>query len=38
MQSGDFSEVELFPGKVIVNRGSIVDASEWNGRFPLVQK
>jgi hypothetical protein len=39
MQSGDFFEVEMFPpGKVIVNRGAIVDAAEWSGRFPLVQK
>jgi hypothetical protein len=38
MQTGDFLEVEMFHGKVIVNRGAIVDASEWGGRFPLVQK
>ena len=38
MKSGSFSEVEPFSGKVIVGRGSIVDAQEWSLALPKEQK
>lgn len=38
LATGSLSEVEMFPGRVIVNRGAIVDASEWSGNLPTVQK
>lgn len=37
--SGDFSEVEPFQaGEIIIGRGSIVDASEWQKPLPRTQK
>jgi hypothetical protein len=38
MKSGSFSEVEPYAGKVIVGRGSIVDAQEWSLVLPKNQK
>src|SRR6266568_2404813 len=35
--SCDFAEVELFPGKVIIGRGSIIDAIQIP-KLPMVQK
>ena len=32
--TGSLSEVEPYPGKVILSRGAIVDACEWNHMLP----
>ena len=38
LQSGQLSEVEPFPARVIVGRGSITDATEWTHLLPLAVK
>lgn len=38
LTSGELSEVEPFVDDVIVSRGSIVDATKWNHKLPMVQK
>lgn len=38
MRSGSFSEIEPFNGRVIIGRGSIVDAQEWSLVLPKEQK
>lgn len=38
LKTGSFNEVEPFNGIVIVGRGSIVDAQEWNLILPKDQK
>ena len=34
LKNGTFNEVEPFPGKVIVGRGSVIDATEFNHQLP----
>jgi len=38
LKTGVLNEVEPFPGNVIVNRGSMVDATEWAHALPREQK
>lgn len=38
MKTGSFNEVEPFNGKIIVGRGSIVDAQEWSLILPRDKK
>ena len=39
VKSGQFSEVEPFPAKrVVIGRGQIVDAFEWDAPLPMVQR
>ncbi len=36
LTSGDLSEIERYPDKVIVNRSMVVDSSEWLHELPKV--
>lgn len=36
--TGSLSEVEPYPGQVLVSRGAIVDVSEWKLALPREQK
>jgi len=38
LKTGVLNEVEPFPGNVIVNRGAMVDATEWTHALPREQK
>ena len=39
LKNGDFKEVEPYPdGRVIIGRGSILDAAVWKHDLPRVQK
>lgn len=38
LKTGKLSEVEPFPGEVIVGRGSLIDACLWLHELPRVQK
>lgn len=38
LSKGTLSEVEPFPGLVTLNRGALVDATEWKHPLPRVQK
>jgi hypothetical protein len=38
LKNGALSEVEPMPGPVIVARGAIADAGEWNHTLPLARK
>lgn len=38
LKTGELSEVEPFPGAVIVSRGAIVDAAEWTHTLPREAK
>jgi hypothetical protein len=38
LSKGTLNEIEPMPGRVIVGRGSIVDATEWLHALPTVQK
>ena len=34
LKNGSFNEVEPFPGRIIVGRGSVIDATEFNHQLP----
>ena len=34
LKDGSFNEVEPFPGRIIVGRGSVIDATEFNHQLP----
>ena len=38
LETGELSEVEPFPGSVIIARGAIVDASRWSQDLPRTTK
>jgi hypothetical protein len=38
LKTGKLNEVEPFTGDVIVGRGAVVDAVEWNHELPRTQK
>jgi hypothetical protein len=38
LSKGTLNEVEPFPGLVSINRGAIVDVSEWKHPLPRAQK
>ena len=38
LETGEFSEIEPMLGLVIIGRGAIVDASEWQHKLPDTQK
>jgi hypothetical protein len=38
LRDGDFEEIEPFVNDVILNRGSIIDCTEWTHELPRKQK
>jgi hypothetical protein len=38
LKDGTFDEVEPFPDKIIVGRGSVIDATEFNHQLPRIVK
>lgn len=38
LRNGDLNEIEMFQNSVIVNRGAIIDATEWNHELPKQSK
>jgi hypothetical protein len=38
LSTGTINECEPFPGQVLVSRGAVVDACEWNHELPKAQK
>ena len=38
LKSGDFSEVEPLEGRIVIGRGSIIDAIPYEGKLPREQK
>lgn len=38
LKTGEFNEVEPFPGRIIVGRGSVIDATEFEHKLPRSAK
>ena len=38
LRAANFSEVEPYESQVLINRGAIVDATEWSGKLPAELK